>query len=136
MNKDVKFFNNGNPLNFDIAGYAINPDNNNAFFGADHRDLLITVVGTGNVLVLGSAQKLPPDFSSPSTITNSWVYITTADYSIPATFYAGNAGVTVSASTKLVELDTNELTWVAIFRTNGEGEGDIVDVLLTETNAQ
>jgi hypothetical protein len=137
--KMVNYVDGGRQLIFDKNGYAVNvasgfppfPAGNNAWYAANWRDILITLVGTGNVKVLGSIQELPPDFSAPSTITNSYAEITLADYAIPATFYAGNAGVTVAGATALVEVDTNLLTWIAIVR-----DVDTVDVLLTITNAQ
>lgn len=131
--KDVKFINQGKDLDaltFDVAGFAINPaDGTNAFFGADFRNVLLTVVGTGTVFVLGSEQRLPPDFSVGSTIQNTWAPIVTADYSVQNTYYDGTTGVIVAGETKIVELNTNMVTWFAIFRSV-----DTVDVLATVTN--
>lgn len=131
MNKDVKFINEGNALSFNVGNFAVHPVGGNAFFGADFRNILLTAVGTGTVTVLGSAQKTPPDFSSASTITNSYAPIMLADYSTPNTYYAGSAGVSVSNSTAIVELNTNLLTWIAIVRS-----ANTVNVILTETNNQ
>jgi hypothetical protein len=132
MNKDIKFINNSKPLVFNVGGFAIDPQSENAWFGGDFRDLVLTVVGTGTVKVYGSAQQLPPDFTLPSTISNSYTPIALADYSLATnTILAGSAGVTVAGATKLVECNTNLLTWIAI-----ERSADTVQVLLTETNAQ
>lgn len=131
MNKDIKFINDGNPLTFDGNNFAIDTQTGNAFFSGDFRNAVLTVVGTGNVIVYGSTQKTPPDFSSPSTPTNSYASIVLADYSLANTYYAGNTGVTVSGSTAIVELNTNLLTWVGIKRDDLE-----VDVILTFTNNQ
>jgi len=134
--KDVVFIDNGGALTFNAGnGFAINPiagaATQNAFAASDFRDILITAVGTGTVIVYGSTQKTPPDFSAASSITNSYVAITLADYSIANTYYNGASGVAVTGSTKIVELNTNLLTWVAFHRSV-----DTVDVLLTITNAQ
>lgn len=125
----VKFIN----LEFDGSGYAINPfTGTNAFTAADFIDAVLTVVGTGTVIVSGSAQELPPDFSAVPTITNSHTPIALADYSLATSqILAGSAGVTVAGVTKLVELNTNLLTWIGINRSI-----NTVDVLLTETNNQ
>lgn len=131
MNKDVKFINEGNALSFNVGGFAVHPVGGNAWFGADFRNILITAVGTGNIIVYGSAQKTPPDFTTASTITNSYVPIILADYTTPNTYYAGGTGVTVTASSAIVELNTNLLTWIGIFRSV-----NTVDVILTETNNQ
>jgi hypothetical protein len=133
--KDVKWANNGLKLDFDANGWAIFPTGQilqNAYNCSDLRDLLLTIVGTGTVNVYGSCQELPPDFSAASIITNSYVPITLADYSLADVKYSGGLGATVAASTKIVELDTNILTWIAIKR----GAQDTCDVLLTLTNAQ
>lgn len=133
--KDVKFLNQsgkaGDPLVFDVSGFAIAPDGGNAWAVADFMALVLTGVGIGTLKVLGSAQRLPPDFSSPSTILNSYAEMVLADYSVPGAYYSGSAGVTVSSSTKIVEVNTNLLTWIAITRSV-----DTVDALLTETNNQ
>lgn len=117
-------------LTFDAGGYAINPfTQTNAWDAADFIDVVLTVVGTGTVLVYGTAQEIPPDFSSASTITNSKVGIVTADYSVQNTYYDGSTGVVVSSSTKLVELNTNLLSWVGIHRSV-----NTVQVLMTITD--
>ena len=134
--KYVVFIDNGSALTFNAGnGFAINPfagaATQNAFAASDFRDILITAVGTGTVVVYGSTQKTPPDFSAASSITNSYVAITLADYSIANTYYNGASGVAVTGSTKIVELNTNLLAWVAFHRS-----AETVDVLLTITNAQ
>ena len=131
-NKVVTYVNKGIKLDFDpVTGFAINPMLNTAVFSADYRDILLTAVGTGTVVVYGSCQKDPPDFTSASTITNSYVPIVLADYALVNTYYAGTAGITVAGATKIVELNTNLLTWVAFHRSV-----NTVDILLTETDAQ
>jgi len=131
MDKYTIFYNGGNKLTFNVSNFAVTTDGKTAFQCTDFRNLLITVVGTGNVKIYGSCQKTPPNFSSPSTITNSYVPIVLADYSTPNTYYAGSAGVSVTADTAIVELNTNLLTWIAIERSL-----NTVEVLLTETNNQ
>lgn len=130
--KDVVFVNNGEALTFDaVSGFAINPQNDTAWFGADFRDLLLTVVGTGTVVVYGSNQKVPPDFTATSDIDNSYVAVMTADYTTPNTYNAGGSGVVVAGATKIVEVNTNMLTWIGISRS-----AETVNVKLTMTNAQ
>lgn len=132
-NRDIKFIKGGDPLAFDLSsGFAINPEEESAIaFAGDYRNAVLAVVGTGTVIVYGSSQKAPPDFTSPSTINNSYAPVMLADYTTPATYYAGGAGVAVSSATKLVEINTNLLTWIAIHRS-----AETVDVKLTLTDNQ
>lgn len=109
------------PLTFDpVTGFAINPNkpggNENAFAAKDFRNILVAIIGTGNVKFHGSFQKDPPDFTAASTITNEHDTIVSADYAIQNTFYNGAVGVTVAGATKQVELNTNLLTWFTIQR--------------------
>src|ERR1035437_3630373 len=133
QNRDLKFIAGGEKLTFNHAGrggggWAINPQGKNAIcFAGDYRNQLITIVGTGNVLIYASAQRLPPDFTLPSTIDNSYTTVMSADYQAVGTYYTGAAGVAVSSSTKIVEINTNLLTWIGIHR-SAEG----VDVKITE----
>ncbi len=136
--RDLKYIpSTGEALTFDAgSGFAINPvlpvNSNNAIaFAGSYRNQVITAVGTGTVIVYGSTQKDPPDFTKPSTIGNSYAPIMLADYTTPNTYYAGGAGVVVSSSTKIVELNTNLLTWIAIHRS-----ATTVGVKLTETDNQ
>lgn len=119
--KDLKYINQ-NEIVF-TGGFS------QPFFVGDQMTVLVTVVGTGNIVVHGSAQEAPPDFTALSTITNSHAEIVLADYSVFNTYYNGGAGVTVAASTALVELNTNLLTWISFERAVGTP-----DVLLTITN--
>lgn len=119
----------GTSLTFDVGGYAIHPDTLENAFAVPERNVVLTVVGTGNVVVYGSAQELPPDFSVASTITNSYVPIMLADYTTPSTYYAGGAGVTVAGTTAIVELNTNMITWIGI-----ERSANTVEVLVTVTD--
>ncbi len=129
--RDVKYIKSGEKLDFDAgSGFAINPQNETAIaFAADFRNQVLTVVGSGTVIVYGSIQKTPPDFTAPSTIDNSYAPIVLADYSVQNTYYNGASGVAVSGSTKIVELNTNVLSWVAIHRS-----ANTVEVKLTETD--
>ncbi len=136
MPKDIKFINQGvadDRLEFNLDGFAVNPDTKDAWFGGDFRDIVMTLVGTGTVIVYGSAQRLPPNFAAASTISNSYAPIALVDYSLEGStaFIPGATGGTVANETKLFELDTNLLTWIAVKRSV-----NTVDVLLTETNAQ
>ncbi len=118
------------PLQFDADGFAINPTTGeNVFNAKDFRDLLVSLVGTGTLTFFGTIQNNPPDFNAPSTILNSWANIMSADYTTPGLYYAGGAGVAVSGGTKIVELNTNLLTWIGIKRSV-----DTVDALITVTD--
>lgn len=132
-NRDIKFINGGNKLVFDSGtGFAINPESQTAIaFSGDYRNQVIAVKGTGTVIVYGSNQKTPPDFTASVTIDNFFVPIVLADYSVKNTYYDGTVGVVVSSSAKMVELNTNLLTWIAIHRS-----ADTVDVKITETDNQ
>lgn len=133
--RDLKFIpGTGEELTFDISGFAINPDTNNASnnaicFAGGFRNQVLTVVGSGTVIVYGSTQKTPPDFTAPSTIDNSYAPLVLADYSIQNTYYNGATGVAVVAATKIVEVNTNVIVWMAIHRSAGT-----VDVKLTESD--
>ncbi len=119
------------PLAFDTGtGLAIHPGNAlNAFAGGE-RNIILTVVGTGTITVNGSVQELPPDFASPSTLSNSYTPIALADYSLATSpILAGSAGVTVAGATKIVELNTNLITWFSIERSI-----DTVEVFVTVTD--
>lgn len=131
--RDLKFINGGKPLDFDpVSGFALNGEGETAIaFGGDYRNQVLTVVGIGTVIVYGSVQKDPPDFTLPSTIGNSYAPIVLADYSIQNTYYNGASGVVVAGATKIVELNTNLLSWVAIHRS-----ANTVNVKLTETDNQ
>lgn len=133
--RELIYYNSLRDLEWDGDGFLINPGptEGNAWDARNFRDIVLTLVGTGNVKAYGSAQKLPPDFSQTSTLANSWTPISLVDYSLVGTgaFFAGATGVSVSNATKLAELDTNGLTWFAIKRSV-----DTVEVLATIFTAQ
>lgn len=135
--KNIQYENQGLALSFDaVTGFANFPTGQTlqtACAVGDWRDLLLTVSGTGTVKLYGSAQELPPDFTAPSTITNSYVPISLVDYSLvgAVAYYPGATGAIVAGATMLVEADTNLLTWIGIHRS-----ANTVDVKLTRTNAQ
>lgn len=133
MARDFKYIKGGDKLVFNAAGYALNEQAQTAIaLAADFRNQVLSVVGTGTVIVYGSAQKNPPDFTQASTIDNSYTPIALADYSLVTNNYlAGAAGVTVAGETKLVELNTNLLSWIGIFR-----DSATVEVKLTITDNQ
>ncbi len=132
--RNLQYVLGANPLTtFDENGYAQNPgpipenQPGNAFNAKDFRNIMITIVGTGEVTVFGSIQQLPPDFSDTQTITNTYAAIVLADYSLQNTYYDGV--VTVSGETKIVELNTNGLTWFGILRDNED-----VQIIVTVTD--
>ena len=122
--RDLKTINDAQDLVWGSDGFLKNPISQgslsvgNAFEVKSYRDAVLTAVGTGTILVYGSSQKNPPDFSQASSINNSWVLISLMDYSLvgSASFYTGATGAVVSSSTMLAELDTNLLTWIGIHR--------------------
>jgi len=123
--KEVQFIGSDIPLTYS-NGYAQAPGGGNAF-AVPQRNVIVTVSGTGTVVVHGSAQALPPDFSAASTISNSHAIIVGADYSLTTNQYI--TSIIVSGSTKIVELNTNFLTWIGIQRTSGSP-----DVIVTITD--
>ena len=133
--KDVKFLSGGARLQFDGDGFAINlfgdPNNRNAFFVADWRDIVMGIVGSGQVLIHGSIQRMPPNFKNTSTFGNMHALIGLRDLTVPNTYYAGATGSNVTNDTQLTELNTNLLTWIAI-----ERKSSAVNVKITHTNAQ
>lgn len=136
--RNLIYYNNIRDLKWSTGGfphYLLNPlpvgslTQGNAFDARNFQTITLTAVGTGTIIVLGSIQKDPPDFSKPSTITNSYAPIVLADLSIPNTYYAGSVGVTVTGSTAIVEVNSNLITWFAVTRS-----ADTVDVLMTVTD--
>lgn len=129
-NRDIKFIKGGETLEFDEEGWAINPDGQTAIaFAGDYRNQVLMVSGTGTVIVYGSAQKTPPDFSQAPSIDNFYVPIVLADYAVKQTYYDGATGAVVAGGEKMVELNTNLLTWIGISRS-----AETVDVKFTETD--
>lgn len=122
-NKDVKFL--------DATSITYTGGFSQPIFVGDLITAVVTVVGTGTVIAHGSAQEDAPDFSAPSTITNSHVPVVLADYTTANTYYNGGAGVTVAASTQIVELNTNLLNWICLERSGGG-----VEATVTSTNNQ
>lgn len=84
---------------------------------ADYRDVGITLVGTGTITVLGTKQwntsGSAPDFTSPSTITNSYAAIVIADETTPNTYATT---IAVAGATKLAEVNSNLVTWICLTR--------------------
>jgi hypothetical protein len=84
-------------------------------FAGDFRDIVLTIVGTGVVAVLGSADvptpPNPPDFTATSTITNSWIPQVIADLRAANTYATS---LTISSSTAMGEVNTNLLTWICV----------------------
>lgn len=103
-----------------------------AIFCGDFRNIELTVVGTGSVSVLGSKDlntaSTPPDFTSPSTIANSYAAVVIADETVANNYVTALA---VTAETKVGEVNTNILTWICLTRTV-----DTVDAFVTLTDNQ
>jgi hypothetical protein len=98
---------------------------------ADFRNVDLTIVGTGNVTVLASKGKwdVPIDFTSASTIGNSFAQIVIFDETVVATPFVTT--LTVAGATKIAEIDTNVLTWICITRS-----ADTVDGFITYSDNQ
>jgi len=91
---------------------------------SDFRNIVITMVGTGNITVNGSADKEAViDFTAASTISNSFAPIVLADLTVASTYTTNPA---VSAATKILEINTNLLTSISITRSAGT-----VDAIVT-----
>ena len=72
------------------------------------------MVGTGNIIVNASADNENLiNFTDPSTIGNSFAPIVLADLT-EANTYSTNPAVT--AATKILEVNTNLITWISITR--------------------
>ena len=101
-----------------VGGFAINPGDNGNAFAVSQRNVIVTVIGSGTIKIHGSNDRLPPDFTVTSTILSSHTSpIVAADYSLASSQYV--TALTVSNSTKIFELNTNLLTWIAFERTSG-----------------
>jgi uncharacterized protein YcsI (UPF0317 family) len=99
-----------------------------AIFAGDFRNIGVTMVGTGSIGVLGSKDLNAPDFTDPSTISNSYVNIVLADETVASTY---NTSLSVSNSTKLAEVNSNLITFICVTRS-----ADTVDAFLTVTTNQ
>ncbi len=97
-------------------------------FAGDFRNIGITLVGTGSISVLGSKsrQQDPIDFSQPSTLSNSYAIVIIADETIANTY---TNSLSVVGSTKIGEVNTNELGWICLSRS-----ADTVDAFVTMTD--
>lgn len=94
-------------------------------FIQDMRDVVLTIVGTGTATILGSADTttgLVVDFTTTSTLANSFTSIVIADLGVPNT-YATTLAAT--AETKIGELNTNLMAWICVTRTASTLDGFI-----------
>lgn len=104
---------------------------------SDFRNVGLTVVGTGNVSVLASKAKPVGgqfgdgtiDFTIPSTIDNSYATVAIYDETVLTNNWV--TSLVVAGSTKIAEIDINELTWICLVR-NGSG----VDAFVTVSDNQ
>jgi hypothetical protein len=100
------------PITWDVDGYS------QAIDTSDFRDIGITIVGTGDVQVLGTKEAYPQidkpvNFKITSTINNSWATVVVADETTPNTYVTT---FSVTAATKLGEVNTNLLTFISLSR--------------------
>ena len=80
-------------------------------FSINNRNVLIAVVGTGEVVVHGSIQSGDVDFSAASTIDNVHAVMELKDYSVISGYVL--SGV-VAGETKIFEVNTNFLSSIGI----------------------
>jgi hypothetical protein len=105
-------------------------------FVGDFRNVYVTVVktgfGEGNIRVRGSKDTKSPNFSSASSITNSY-----ADLVMRVEGETGtDEYVTIlptPAGTHVAEVNTNNINWISIRRSS---EGLAPQIFITETNNQ
>lgn len=92
----------------------------------DFRNVGLTVVGTGDVHILASKAKVdtPIDFTTSSTIANSYAQVVLFDETVVSSPFV--TALTVAAATKLAEIDTNLLTWICVVRS-----ADTVDAFIS-----
>lgn len=100
---------------------------------ADFRNIGITAVGTGTIQALGTKEKYAAtddsvDFTTTSTISNSWAPIVICDETVANTY---TTTLSLTNETKLGEVNTNLLTFVCIKRS-----ANTVDAFVTLTNNQ
>lgn len=104
---------------------------------SDFRNVGLTVVGTGSISVLasksaptgGTSGSKEIDFTSPSTIDNSYAQVAIYDETVTTNNWV--TAITVAGSTKLAEVDINELSWICLTRTV-----DTVDATVTVSDNQ
>lgn len=104
---------------------------------SNYRNVGFTAVGTGSISVLGSKSKPfggasgseTIDFTAPSTITNSYAQVAIYDETVTTNNWV--TAITVAGSTKLAEVDINELSWICLTRTV-----DTVDATVTCSDNQ
>lgn len=92
-------------------------------FVGDFRDVVLTIVGTGTATILASADKEAVDFTTASTIDNAYATMVIADLTTPSAYATS---LVVSGDTKLGELNTNLVCWIAVTRS-----ADTLDAYLT-----
>lgn len=104
---------------------------------SDFRNIGITAVGTGDLSVLASKSKPNGgstgseeiDFTVASTINNPYAQVALYDETVTTNNWV--LALTVAASTKLAEVDINELSWICLVRT-----ADTLDATVTATTNQ
>lgn len=104
---------------------------------SNFRDVGLTIVGTGSISVLAS--KSAPiggtdgskviDFTSPSTIDNSYATVAIYDETVVSSNWV--LALTVAGATKLAEVDINQLSWICLSR-----DSDGVDASVTVCDNQ
>lgn len=104
---------------------------------SNYRNVGLTAVGTGSISVLGSKSKPSGgsngseeiDFTSPSTIDNAYAQVAIYDETVTTNNWV--TAITVAGSTKLAEVDINELSWICLTRT-----ADTVDATVIVSDNQ
>lgn len=91
-------------------------------FVGDFRDVVLTIVGTGTAAVLCSCDAEVPDFTAPSTITNSYKALVIADLAVPNTYATT---LIAAGNTQMGEVNTNLVRWICVTRSINTLDGFI-----------
>lgn len=97
-------------------------DQSQPIFVGDFRNVVLTIVGTGDAQILGTVDKEIVDFTAASTLANSHAPIVIADLTAASTY---STTLSATASTKIGEVNTNLLTWISVTRSAGTLDGFI-----------
>lgn len=88
----------------------------NTFFVNDYGNIVMSISSSGSasftIKFKGSISQNPVDFSAAKSPTNQWEYIQVKDYQNDASIN-GSTGITFSGDdVRIVEFNTNGLSWV------------------------
>lgn len=98
-------------------------------FVGDSRNVGVTAVGTGTLSIRASKDTELVDFGVASTINNSYATVVIADETLTTSNYV--TSLAVAGSTKIGEINTNLVSWIALVRSSSA-----VDAFITVTDNQ